>query len=53
MARFQTAFGGVFQTGRVEHGEVQVRDPSLTLAAVPRHARRIVDQRQPLADETV
>ena len=48
------AFGmGVLEARGVDDGEVEIAEPRLPLAAVARHARPVVDQSEPLADQPV
>ena len=51
-ARQAVAFG-VFEAGGVDDRERQIAERAFTLAAVPRHARLIVDQRQTTADQPI
>ena len=44
---------GVFEAGGIDYFERQIAELSLAFAAVARHARFIVDQREAAADEPV
>ena len=47
------AGAALFEARGVDRGEFEIAEPAVTLAAVARHARPVVDQRQPLADQAV
>ena len=44
---------GVFEAGGVDHLEGKIAEPGLAFAAVARHARLVVDQREAAPNETV
>ena len=49
----QTIGRRLFEAGGIDHGEFKIAEPRLALAAVARHARAVVDQRQAAADQPV
>ena len=49
----ERALGTLVEAGGIDHGEVEVAEPACAFAAVARHAGRIVDQRELLADQPV
>ena len=52
-AALQAVVGGLFQTGRVDHGEPQGAQPRFAFTQVAGHAGLVINQRQPFSHEPV
>ena len=44
---------GIFEAGSIDHFEIEVAEVRITFSPITRHARLIVDQREPPTDEPV
>jgi hypothetical protein len=51
--RRQRSLGALVEPRSVDDGEIEIVELGLAFAAVPRHARLVVDQRELLADQPI